>query len=307
MRAGNGTVNMVAGANVAPAALVLDETGQVVQTLKALEFEIGAQNVQKGAILKHMAINLKYGVDHGIVHQGLEMPREGALILVGGGPSLKDNVEKIRKLRENQNNRIVCMNDSMTFLLDNGITPDVNVYWEVDTPEKAKHFQTPRDDVKYFIASQAHPSVFEMVAGKKVFMWSIYHGFEDRSDIDLVKEFYPQAFMSGGGIGGILRWLTTGEGMGFREFHVFGMDSSFTKGGKSHAYYDRKYPDCREVFCAGQYFYANAYLIWQAYDFAWQVPAMDRRRLKVVIYGEGLIPHMARRLNLHEESWRSRQ
>jgi len=52
--------------------------------------------------------------------------------LVGGGPSLKRDIEKVRELRD-QGVKLICMNNAYSFCLEHGITP--SAYIQVDARE----------------------------------------------------------------------------------------------------------------------------------------------------------------------------
>jgi type II secretory pathway pseudopilin PulG len=80
-------------------------------------------------------------------------------MIVGGGPSLAENMDKIKELRAS-GVKLVAINNAYQYCLDNGVTPSAFVM--VDGRDFNKRFvENVVDDCKYFIASQCDPSVFE--------------------------------------------------------------------------------------------------------------------------------------------------
>lgn len=229
-----------------------------------------------------------------------EKKKRGNFIIVGGGPSLKDHVETIRGLP----GRIVCMNDSHDFLLANGIKPWGCVYWEV-AASNADFFANARNDVRYLVASQAHPSAFDKLAGKNVIVW---HARNNIGEYDLVSEMDPGGLLLNGGCSAALRCFPMGILWGYRKFHVFGLDSSAE--GSTHAYYDYEEHwkadpgEFAEIWCAGRKFRTNGYWMFQAENFGDMVRGFHKinANIDLTVYGDGLLPHIARQLGVHQEN-----
>lgn len=239
-------------------------------------------------------------------------PKGGTLILVAGGPSLADTIEDLRELAANPANRIVAANESHDFLIERGIVPWGATYWEVGSPKKASFLERPHPGVRYFIASQAHPEAFDKLEGRAdVTMWHIYQGYPDKADVDLVFEHDPEGFLAGGGCGATLRWVYVGQTLGWRKSALFGMDSSF-RGDRTHAYKvrdgvkrDASWRPWDDVWCEGRHFKTNSFLLHQANHFQWQMAKCAEQGLEVTVYGDGLIPHMARVMGIHADNRRA--
>lgn len=264
---------------------------------------------QREEILANMRINLARGLP--TLKPGPK--HDGDLILVAGGPSLANEMLTLRMLAERPGNRIVTANDSHDFLINRGIVPWGATYWEVGSPKKASFLDRPHKGVRYFIASQAHPEVFDklIAAGADITVWHVYHGFPDKADVDLVFEHDPEGFMAGGGAGATLRWVYVGHALWQPpRTHIFGMDSSFTAD-QTHAYKQRqdipKDESWRlwDVFVLGKKFTTNSFLLHQADHFQWQMQECKKQGIEVTIYGDGLIPEIARQIGVHVESRRA--
>ena len=137
--------------------------------------------------------------------------------VAGGGPSLADTKDKL-------DGYICAINGSLGYLLDNGIK--ANACGVLDPGEHIAEMLVARQDVHYYVASMAHPKVHEKLKGCHVIQW---HASGPPGAEDLLRAERPDDwFMVGGGSTMGMRWLNLGYVCGFREFHLHGLDSSYT-------------------------------------------------------------------------------
>ena len=148
------------------------------------------------------------------------------------------------------------------------------------------------DGVFYFIGSTCHPSLFDHLEGRQVIRW---HPLGMPGMVDLIA---PRTGIGGGTTMG-LRWPTLGHYMGFRRFHLHGLDSSF-RGGRTHAYDD--YRDGLESL-AMQGYRTSLNFMRQVADyremldmFAAQPP---EDRVSIKLFGDGLLQHTYRDAQHH--------
>jgi hypothetical protein len=148
--------------------------------------------------------------------------------IASGGPSLEDTWPDLK-------GDIAAVNGSLRFLLGKGVTP-----WACGVLDPGKHMKDiveQHPDVIYFVASVCDPSTFEHLKDCKVVIW---HPWGPYLLDDLPKNFVGEndinLIVSGGSTMG-LRWINLAYLMGFRKFHLHGMDSSF-RGYQTHAYSD---------------------------------------------------------------------
>lgn len=241
--------------------------------------------------------------------------REWAII--GGGPSLKDSVDDIRRLKRNGVN-IVSVNKSHDWLLDRGIVPWAHVL--LDPKEwVSEYVQRPRRDVRYFVASQCHDKTFDALQGYPVFLW---HAGQDFPEVgqnqphEYLRQYWPNTpwhLVEGATTVG-LRAPRVGHSMpnGPDVFHMIGMDSSRTNG-KLHAY-DK--PEARDAATRtmklqhdGKFylFDTNSHMSQQLEDFDQFIAGLAdsyklgnvRPKFKMKFYGSGLLPFFAAKLGLH--------
>lgn len=141
--------------------------------------------------------------------------REGRIALIGSGPSVATQLDKILELRA-AGVPLVAIKDAHDWLIEKGIVPDYA--FAIDPqPHRFSCFMRKHADVHYMIASQCDPAMFAHLSGHKVTLWHPYikHGC-----------FYPpgKAVISGGTTSG-LRALVVFYSLGWRDMALFGFDS----------------------------------------------------------------------------------
>lgn len=247
--------------------------------------------------------------------------REWAVI--GGGPSINNDVDKIRALKR-RGVCIVSVNKSHDWLLEHGIVPWGHVL--LDPKEwVAAYVKQPRLDVRYFIASQCHDSVFDKFDGYPVFLW--HAGQEFPEDGVIEPNHYLQTHAKG-------QWRVVGgkttvglrvphlghhiPGEGFQGadvFHMFGMDSSRAPTGEMHGYAKPEPPDAPIGADFIPYkgktykFKTNAHMARQREDLGTlldELPAgyergIIRKGFRLKFYGSGALPFYAAMLGLHAD------
>lgn len=174
---------------------------------------------------EEMLENVRSALARDLPKAGMFRAHSRTLSVVGGGPSLVDTYEGLT-------GDIAAINGSLGFLLQRGIKP-----WACGVLDPGDHIHTVVEsvpDVFYFVASVCHPSTFEHLAGRNVILWHP-SGMDELDDIPGID------LQIGGGSTMGLRWVNLGYIMGFRSFHLHGMDSSFrNRGNATHAYPDRR-------------------------------------------------------------------
>jgi len=173
-------------------------------------------------IINHVVSAYNRGLPH---FTPTEQIHQNHAVLCGSGPTITEHVEEIRAHKERKH-CVVSLNASHDYLISHDIIPDVHV--SVDPrPRIIKGFRQIRDDIIYLIATQCHPGVFEHLKGKRVYLWNSYsaelHEFAE-------KNRWGRKFgMVHGGTTAGLRGIVLLYLMGYRYFHLYGMDCSFEK------------------------------------------------------------------------------
>lgn len=214
----------------------------------------------------------------------LAEPNEGHAVIIGGGPSLKDEIEEIRK-RQVHGQFIISTNNTCKFLLENGITPDCHVM--LDAREENKEF-VPELPIACYYASQCHPEV--LASSKDLILW---HPFID-GILAIIGDNTGDPLLGGGSTVG-LKSIALAHTLGYRKFHLYGFDSSYRKG-DNHAY---KQPlndgeNVIDVEMNGTRYRAAPWMCAQVESFKDIAKALVEEGCILTVHGDGLLPDVAR-------------
>ena len=170
-------------------------------------------------------------------HSG-DWRRPSAVCIVGGGPSLTDEVGALRHLIK-RGAKVLAVNKPHDWLLRRGLRCDyaalldpkdwVADYIDLDlaaskaTRRKAGKFWTAP---KYLIASQCHDLVLEKFKGRRdAYLW---HAAAGLGESEILRSEFPRELwvnIAGASVIG-LRAVGLAHGLGFRMMHLFGIDGS---------------------------------------------------------------------------------
>ena len=148
---------------------------------------------------------------------------EGHAVIVGGGPSLVDHLHKIKR-RIALGQTVFALNGVCRFLNRNGIIPDYQVFLDGNVDLKDRMGEAK----EYLVASQCDPSTLKAVP--RPVLWHLM--------IPGILEHIPyreDTLLIGGGTTVGLSTMCLVYGLGYRNLHLFGFDSS-NRDGRDHAY-----------------------------------------------------------------------
>ncbi len=206
------------------------------------------------------------------------------MAIVGYGPSLNQTWEQIRDFPY-----IMSMSGSHAFLVERGIIPTHHI--EVDPREhKARMLGFPQEKVKYYIAADCHPAVFDHLEGYDVSLWQI---LSEELELQELWEEGDYALAGGTGVGS--RALVLAKFLGFSDLHLFGIDGSFGDSG-SHASLHTNAPPMDEVVEVeetGRRFKTTSAMLGAVHEFGDQLDALPGTSF--TFYGDGLIQWCASR------------
>lgn len=204
---------------------------------------------------------------------------EGIAYIIGGGPSLKDGLPFLR----HTDAMLFALNGVPAYLAQHGITADFHVM--LDAAPSCLRFVSPNIPMIRYYASQCTPEVLD-AAGSSLVCW--HGGGEAMTAI----KGHVFKHVVGGGSTGATRAIVLAYGLGFRKFHLFGMDSSYD-GEVGHAYEQADYANFLDVTCGDQTFKSSPQLLGQAEDFKMILPDLIRAACEVTVHGDGLLKAIA--------------
>jgi len=203
------------------------------------------------------------------------------VVIVGGGPSLAEGIDRIPYARE-----VIGLNAAASWLIDNGVP-----CWQMILDARPEMFgMLDLRASAHIIASQCDPRVLEPLSKTTT---TIYH-----SNTPGVAELLPKDTpLIGGGSTVGLQAMVLAYVLGFRKIHLAGMDSSY-RGNEGHAYPQplNDADERIEVIVAGQKFIAAPWMAQQAQEFQEVAASLANQGCEIIVHGDGLLPAVAKEL-----------
>ncbi len=262
-------------------------------TLYPIEFGKNALNVKDELIIKNVTHSMNLQLPQ--APQGNR--KDEPLVIVGGGWSLNDTFNDLRKLHF-ERRPIVALNGAGNWLLERNIRPSMQMIMDA-RPENIDFLKEPIPDCKYFLASQCDPELFEMVKDRETYIFHLCSLGVDSEEEQLLNDFYLGRWkkIPGGGTIG-MRSIGLLWGLGYQLFHIFGLDSCLSpEDGSNHAYKQDWNPTdspahtMEGVWCGDREFTCTKWQAVQAHQFKEFIKSTDGQ-ISLSVYGNGLIAHM---------------
>jgi hypothetical protein len=246
-------------------------------------------DLKPGISPERMVENIKSALARGLREVPACMRHGCALAVAAGGPSLEDTYTLLPG-----QGHIAAVNGSLKFLLEKGIIPEF--CGVLDASPRMAEIVVADPRVRYIVASNCDPSLFDKLldAGCKVWLW---HPTPASIGTDegakALRELRPDNWrMIAGGCTIGLRWVNIGYLLGYRSFHLHGLDSSF-RNDQTHAYADRRcgaWVDANSLEIAGRRTSLN--FLQQVTDCAAMIELFTSARVErteLQVYGDGLL------------------
>jgi len=205
---------------------------------------------------------------------------DGVAVLCGNGPSLKEDVEKVRALAI-EGATVFALNGACRFLNERHIMPRYQVILDAQW-QTAKLIGTAHE---HLFASQVDPECFRRAPDATLWHLQI-EGIDD-----LLPEYdHPFALIGAASSVGTTS-LVLAYALGFRTIKCFGYDSSHADG-KSHA--ERQPMNDGEPICSvtfnGRDYRTSLTMKLQAERFPLTARLLEREGVSVEVFGAGLLP-----------------
>jgi hypothetical protein len=213
---------------------------------------------------------------------GLMDSQSGPVSIVGAGPSLARHYGSLV-------GDVIACNTAHDYLIKRGVVPRFAMIF--DAHPVMADCVTPHPDVVYLIASRCHEAVFEKLKDNKVVVW---HCKGDHCIDALLEKHELMEPMIHGGSAAVLRALFIARAMGWRDAHLFGVDSSYEES-DSHIEGRELVPERALEIWAGRWFKSTAWMAGQVEDFRDMAPMLrDQEGMQITVHGEGLLPCVAK-------------
>lgn len=220
-------------------------------------------------------------------------PHNLVAVVCSGGPSLKREMDTLKKLAKKRNHRIFCVKHAHDPLIKEGITPFGCIL--LDPRAHSKDFiDNPHPEVNYFVATMCHPVTFDKLRDKGARIWG-YNALVGAGEDEIFKQLAQEiagadkkVHMLPGGCGAATRGITVLYCLGFRKFKLFGYNACYSEnvGKKTQGATEK---ECIKVEMFGREFWTDAELIAQCNDFE---KLIKSENIDIEVFGDGMIPHM---------------
>jgi len=253
----------------------------------------GTVNISDEAVVQNIAHSIRLGYPQ----VRLDPPKQDRVVIVGGGPSLKDTEAEIVAL-VHEGAKLVTLNGAYRWALDRNLRPSATIVMD-GRASNARFLDPPVPHCRYLIASQCHADVWATVKGRPN-VW-IFHAAGPDSAIKAVLDDYYLGQWHGviGGTTVFTRGLMLLRMLGYLRFDAFGIDSCWMEGAH-HAfaqeendadsrYYVRVESPSGDV----RVFQCSAWHIKQAEDFL-QTIKINGQHFLLNMHGDGMLAHMLR-------------
>jgi hypothetical protein len=231
--------------------------------------------------------NILYNAARDLPWVAFEPVRSDTIILCGGGPSIADHLDDIRK-HQAAGTTVWAMNGASSFLRDNGIEPDAQVI--ADAKPETVELYDPECKLHY-IASQCDRQMFEQ--GGEVRLWHLAIS----EDMD---KWFPKKRREAGGYALVGGGAAVGNSAlclayvkGYRSMHLYGYDSSHREDA-SHAYEQEmnRFIPTTDVEWADRTYRSSVAMKAQAEKFQITGQALQNEGCSIHVHGDGLLPAM---------------
>jgi hypothetical protein len=259
---------------------------------------IGYINQWDPKLVEPAAANIRYAASLGLPVLAPQPVQPGKVAIVGSAPSVLDHIERIREIRSDPKNGVFVVNYAHPLLIKHGISPSGACLFEIEA-RSYDCLENPHPDCTYYICSICDPSTFDKLSGNKRVVWHCHS--EQEAHLSALKECFPGCMYVGGGFTTFLRTLNVTYILGWREYELFGVDSSFPEGKDSHFFGTPNYGgDMLPIhvgFKDGSRFtfHTKSYLVRQADEFR-QYCEAHHHLFKMKVWGDGLLPTIHRKL-----------
>jgi hypothetical protein len=151
------------------------------------------------------------------------------IALVGGGPSVKKELEKIKDFASNF--PIIACGSSHDYLVSNGIIPDYCTLCDPD-PITAAYIKKHNNKTKYLTALSCDALVYEVLKDRQVYTWNCR---SDEAAEHIKDDIQGHVDILGGCTVG-LRSISIAMCFGYTNIHFWGFDSCMGEDDLHHAY-----------------------------------------------------------------------
>lgn len=204
---------------------------------------------------------------------------DGNFVIVGSSPSVVNHLDMIRG-HQAAGHSICAINGGHDFLMENEVVP--NLFLTTDPRPMPQNFKHLNDTTVYLIASRCAPETFAALKGRQILLW---HCWADNFEAEGVRG----KMAIGGGTTSGLRAINVAYVLGYRNIHLYGMDSCLGENKEKRWDAGPMTDEVKtiDVILGDRTFICNMAMAQQANDFQYVYDVMPD--IHISAYGNGLI------------------
>ncbi len=190
---------------------------------------LGRVNTEDDVLLA----NVQYAIRQGHRQVRPQPTNYDRVVLVGGGPSLKDTEQELIELVKG-GAKLVTTNGAYHWCLERNLFPKTQIVMDARA-SNARFVEPYAPECRYVLASQCAPETWNAVKDYE-HVW-IWHAAVEGEVKKILDEFYLGQWVGiAGGITVVTRAIGVLRTLGYLRFDLFGVDSCFL-GGEHHAFH----------------------------------------------------------------------
>ncbi len=239
---------------------------------------------------------LKHAAKLGIPHLPELLPHKGRMAIVGAGPSVSGFVDDIKKYKISDLDNIMSLNGAHEWLIQHGVPPRIHVIAEIDDADVEVHLGgAPHKDVVYYISSSCPESISRQLANYKRVLWHPFMPMQGYQQA--INRYFKNEFMVCSGWATFFKSLSIAATLGFRQFELFGIDSSFEESSHIDDYAMADKEPKITVWGGDSWgkklrkFTSQGGLVYQAKEFL-EFCKYNQSALRLRVRGDGLLRHL---------------
>jgi hypothetical protein len=226
-----------------------------------------------------------------------EEPHDGIALICASGPSMADTWQDARDMQAH-GATVFAMNGCAEFLSRKGMIADYQVIMDA----REDNFSLIGPAKNHLFASQVHPSLFD--AKPDAILWHATHGNVLVDEQDGFPKREDDYCLIGSSVTVGCTSLALVYAMGYRNIHVFGMDSCH-RDGMGHAFHQGLNDDdpLTIVECDGKEYVASFTMKAQADAFMSRAHELKVSGCRLTLHGDGLLQAMYRNQPTEQEKY----
>lgn len=223
----------------------------------------------------------------------------GRAMVIGGAPSIKKKLAEIKSLSEKA--KIISVNGSYDFLLENAIIPDYFVM--IDAREENDFVSKIHDQCVYLLSAQCNAKMFDRLSFANVILFHSH--YKDnispmKKILQVGRENNPNFFITPSCRTVGLVAMNMAHVLGFTEIDIYGMDSSFDD--YQHAYKQKQNENDETVVYRvgdGDREFTTTYALVKQLEQCIELCGyLSRKNIKINMRSDGLMQEVYKASNL---------